>query len=85
MRLMKHCIQNSFILLLGNYTLSIYGFQSIYFSLVYEKKCPMFDLFTYNIMPFVLFVGVLLLSLVSIWLCSSCKLLSMLLLGKYND
>ena len=38
MRLMKHCIQNSFILLLGNYTLSIYGFQSIYFSLVYENK-----------------------------------------------
>lgn len=85
MRLIKQFIQRRFFLLLGKYTLSIYGFQSIYFSLVYEKKCPMFDLFTFNIMPFVLFVGVLLLSLVSIWLCSNCKVLSMFLLGKYND
>ena len=85
MRLIKHYIQNSFILLLGNYTLSIYGFQSFFFSLLYEKKCSMCDFYTFNIMPFVLFVGVLLFSLVSIWLCSNSKVLSMLLLGKYND
>lgn len=82
MRLIKHHIQNSFILLLGNYTLSIYGFQSIFFSLIYEKKCPVFELYAYNIMPFVLLCGILLLSLISIWLCFNCKPLSILFLGK---
>ena len=82
MRLLKQYIQKSFILLLGNYTLSIYGFQSVFFSLVYEKKCPIFELFTCNIMPFVLFVGALFISLISIWLCLNCKVLSFLFLGK---
>ena len=83
MRLLKQYIQKPFILMLGNYTLSIYGFQSIFFSLVYEKKCPILELFTCNIMPSVLFVGALSLSLISIWLCLNYKALSFLFLGKH--
>ena len=84
MRFLKQYIQKSIILLLGNYTLSIYGFQSVFFSLIYEKKCPVFELFSCNIMPCFLFAGVLLVSLISIWLCLNCKVLSFLFLGKYN-
>lgn len=85
MKLLKQYIQNTFILLLGNYTLSLYGFQSVFFSLVYEKKCPAFELFSYNIMPLVLFAGALLFSLIFIKICLNYKVLSMLLLGKRNN
>lgn len=82
MRLLKLYIQKTFILLLGNYTLSIYGFQSVFFSLVYEMNCPTFELFSYNIMPLVLFTGALLFSLISIRICLNSNVLSVLFLGK---
>ena len=82
MRLLKQYIQKKYILILGNYTLSIYGFQSIFFSLIYEMNCPKYEPFAYNIMPYILFVGTLLFSLSLIWLCLNCKVLSLLFLGK---
>ena len=84
-KLLKRYIQQTFILLLGNYTLSIYGFQSVFFSLIYEKKCPTFELFSYNIMPLILFAGALSFSLIFIRICLNYKALSILFLGKRNN
>ena len=84
-KLLKRYIQQTYILLLGNYTLSIYGFQSVFFSLIYEKKCPTFELFSYNIMPLVLFAGALSFSLIFIRICLNYKALSILFLGKRNN
>lgn len=81
-RFFKKYMTNSLFIFFGKYSLGIYGFQSIAFSLIYENlSCPTFVNYDCSL-PVLLFIVVTLLSACLVWICSYNRFVSMLFLGK---
>ena len=81
-RIARKYIVNPLFIFWGKYSLGIYGFQSIAFSLIYENlSCLAYENYD-SYLPVLLFIVVTFLSACFVWICSYNRISSMLFLGK---